>query len=262
MGLRTNSHYSQDFGVVGVAYTSNRNYRVRIDVFRTNGYANLSVDGVSVATNVWFIDSLFGSISGIQLFNSGLATVAFDDFSAWKDNQRIGLTNRPRQIICSNGRWNGDVTVHELGTNVFLNVDDGFQHVGNGSLFTVIELPLADTNSNTLPDAWERQYFGGLVNPLADADGDGFLNRDELQAGTNPTNSASVLRVLSINTASNTVTFPTVFGKRYRLQTSQTIPATNWIESSSIILGTGENMAVPMEFFGSAPRYFRVQMLP
>ena len=52
-----------------------------------------------------------------------------------------------------------------------------------------IYLPAAqDTDGNGLPDWWQLHYFGTLgVDPDADADGDGFTNRDEYLDGTDPT---------------------------------------------------------------------------
>ena len=44
-----------------------------------------------------------------------------------------------------------------------------------------------DSDADGLPDAWEEQYFGSVTqSPGGDADGDGFSNLQELQAGTNP----------------------------------------------------------------------------
>lgn len=51
-----------------------------------------------------------------------------------------------------------------------------------------ITVPMADSDGSTLPDWWERLYFNRLgVDPLADADHDGWNNRQEYLAGTDPT---------------------------------------------------------------------------
>ena len=48
-----------------------------------------------------------------------------------------------------------------------------------------ITVPLsADANRNGIPDAWEALF--GITDPNADADGDGFTNREEYLAGTDP----------------------------------------------------------------------------
>ncbi len=50
--------------------------------------------------------------------------------------------------------------------------------------------------------AWQVKYFGSTTNPAAaasaDPDGDGQNNLAEFLAGTNPTNSASGLRITSV----------------------------------------------------------------
>jgi autotransporter-associated beta strand protein len=48
---------------------------------------------------------------------------------------------------------------------------------------------IPDTENDFLPDAWETQYFNNTttaVSAVDDNDGDGFSNRDEYIAGTNP----------------------------------------------------------------------------
>ncbi len=45
----------------------------------------------------------------------------------------------------------------------------------------------ADTDSDTLPDAWENEFFGNLAqNANGDTDSDGVTNADEFSGGTNP----------------------------------------------------------------------------
>lgn len=76
-------------------------------------------------------------------------------------------------------------------------------------------MPLYDGDSNGLPDAWERMYFGQIrISAAADTDLDGMSNLAEYYAGTNPTNSSSALRLTRIQTAS---------GGGFNLQWSSTI---------------------------------------
>ena len=76
-----------------------------------------------------------------------------------------------------------------------------------------------DTNANGLPDAWEAYY--GVSDPNADPDGDGQTNLQEFLANTNPTNAASVFRMLSTSVNPNghcVLTWSSVGGTRYRVQ--------------------------------------------
>ena len=55
---------------------------------------------------------------------------------------------------------------------------------------------IMDTNRNRLSDIWEKTYNSGALfsisyNPLADADGDGWINKTEAIAGTNPNDATS-----------------------------------------------------------------------
>jgi alpha-tubulin suppressor-like RCC1 family protein len=62
-----------------------------------------------------------------------------------------------------------------------------------------------DTDCDGIPDSWMLQYFGHPTGQASDnsraaddADGDGMSNLQEYPAGTNPINSASVLRITAI----------------------------------------------------------------
>jgi len=74
--------------------------------------------------------------------------------------------------------------------------------------------------------AWQAQYFGDPNNPAAapnaDPDGDGMNNVQEFLAGTDPTNSASALRVMSIVPVNNdlVITWMTAPGKTNALQST------------------------------------------
>jgi len=75
-----------------------------------------------------------------------------------------------------------------------------------------------DTNVNGLPDTWEAAY--SVSDPQSDQDGDGQSAFEEYFANTNPTNSASVLRITSAIRNSNghvTLQWSSVGGTRYRV---------------------------------------------
>ena len=82
---------------------------------------------------------------------------------------------------------------------------------------------MVDTDTNSLPDWWELQYFTHLTGTVtnADADHDGMSNLAEWLAGTNPTNANSCLRLMALpsnNTNTFVVSWPIVAGKYYRLE--------------------------------------------
>jgi len=98
----------------------------------------------------------------------------------------------------------------------------------------------------TSPEKWRFTYFGtadnsGNAADSADPDGDGTTNADEYAAGTNPTDRSSVLRVSDVEVRNNdvVVSFPTVSGKTYRLDRSDTLQDDSWSVVQDNIAGTG-----------------------
>ena len=95
---------------------------------------------------------------------------------------------------------------------------DGMTNSPIGTIAVNVTAP-PDGNANGLPDYWEASY--GITDPSADADHDGQSNLAEYLAGTNPTNAASVLRLLSAACEADgpfTLTWSSVGGTRYRVQ--------------------------------------------
>jgi hypothetical protein len=84
----------------------------------------------------------------------------------------------------------------------------------------------ADTDNDTLPDAWEVS-FGlnpsrgvGADGAAGDPDGDRLSNSMELRAGTNPKDASSRFDLRAISAAGNSVrlTWSAVIGKKYKIQ--------------------------------------------
>jgi hypothetical protein len=97
------------------------------------------------------------------------------------------------------------------------------------------------------PHSWLAQY--GLTNyeadAVADADGDGLLSWQEYIAGTNPTNSASGLWLVSAGTTAQSATivrWPSVSGRFYNLSRT-----TNLLEPFTVPAGAGNMPATPPE---------------
>jgi hypothetical protein len=96
-----------------------------------------------------------------------------------------------------------------------------------------------------IPDAWRVQYFGTLADLDAasntDADHDGVTNRQEFNLGTNPVDSDDHLSVRAGVSADRSVKlrFPTMAGRRYQVEVSNSLTPGSWTTVQSDILGTG-----------------------
>jgi hypothetical protein len=109
---------------------------------------------------------------------------------------------------------------------------------GTLSIGTTILVTNLSTVGDGIPDTWRAQYFpnvdpiGRTTNNLTcascDPDGDGMSNLQEYLAGTDPTNSSSVLRMTAITPAGADVRvyFTSVGAKYYALQRSDSMGGT------------------------------------
>ncbi len=154
------------------------------------------------------------------------------------------------------------------------SVSDGLVTSAAATMNLTIVAP-ADTNANGLPDGWEATY--GVTNPAADADQDGRTNLEEYRSGTNPTNAASVIKILSETHLPNghtTVTWASVGGVRYRVQfrDDTNIPFTDLpqaltVEMEDAPAGQAATQSFTDDFSltGGAPaggqRYFRIRLV-
>ena len=135
--------------------------------------------------------------------------------------------NEPYPIVLINA--SGLMT---LATNVYANtsaVVDGYLLGATGSL-TLPVVPL-DSVGDDIPDWWRAAYFppgnGSTTNHLdcatCDADGTGQDNLSKFLAGLDPTNSASVLQIVSVAKQGTNVlvTWTSVGGHSYVLQSTR-----------------------------------------
>src|ERR1017187_1480707 len=91
----------------------------------------------------------------------------------------------------------------------------------------------APLDVNGLPVAWEKEFFGTTnINANADPDGDGLSNAQEYQAGTNPTDPNSRLRVTAINGntigSTATLTWTSVPSRLYQVEERLDLTAGAW----------------------------------
>ena len=101
-------------------------------------------------------------------------------------------------------------------------------------------LDVFDTDHDGLTNIMETEVYH--TNPtVADSDGDGQNDGQEVIAGTSPTDAASVFALKTVeNLPGDTVklTWSSVQGRTYRVEVSETLAAGQWLEACPAITAT------------------------
>ena len=115
-----------------------------------------------------------------------------------------------------------------------------------------LALTAADMNNNQVPDPWEYHWFNGLVDVSLDPDLDRSTHFQEYVAGTDPTNTSSVLRVLpGTNAGPFRLVWQPSAGRRYRIFRMTSFPSGVWQEQHvSHVAGASPSV---MEWVDPAP---------
>ncbi len=129
----------------------------------------------------------------------------------------------------------------------------------------VLKLGGADTDGDGMDDDWEVAYFGSLSRDgSGDFDGDGATDLQEFLAGTDPTNSDSVFRVLTVTPLGGDSTRVLWTGnptRNYRVEYKDNVTATSWVALDGTVSWT-DSTASLMDSGASPNRYYRVVRLP
>ncbi len=116
---------------------------------------------------------------------------------------------------------------------------------------------------------WRLTYFGTIESDensadTADPDGDGWTNAQEFITGTDPTNAASTLKIsqLQVSGSNILVSFPSVLGKTYRIERSDTLAAGSWTTLQANIAGTGGTVQITDTSGALQPKRFYRLVVP
>jgi len=118
------------------------------------------------------------------------------------------------------------------------------------------------SNTNGVPDAWARFYFGtNVVDFSSDSDTDGVVNVDEYIAGTNPTNQNDCLGISGITLSGTNMqfTWSSTQIRNYKIEMKTNLTDAVWIDSGlgTILADSSSNTvrSIPTETQG----FFRVK---
>lgn len=240
----TNGAVIGEFYCSGYIYSANCGW---ISLGSSNGPAN-GYSYSNLSSNDWGVNNAGGG----QLFGMAYgANIGWITFEQTYGQSRVDLAtgNLSGYAYSANCGWIGlSNSVAVLQTD---SISPGPQD-GNG-----------------LPVAWELENFGGTnINANADPDGDGMSNAQEYQAGTNPNDRNSSLRItaLSANTVGSTatLTWTSVPSRLYQVQERLDLTTGAW--STNLTLGVvvpdpGSTTARSLTEGAVAKRFFRVQAI-
>jgi len=142
---------------------------------------------------------------------------------------------------------------------------------GNARIFNAsvdmgaYEFFYTDSDNDLMPDYWEEIYgFDISVDDSAeDQDGDSFTNLQEYLLGTNPTNSTDAFRadeVVALGNGTFQLTWTSVSGKEYSIQTSTNL--TEWADVVGSFIATSDTTTTSVNIDpDSTKAFFRVVLV-
>lgn len=117
-----------------------------------------------------------------------------------------------------------------------------------------------DADGDGMEDAWEIAFFGNTSRTgSGDFDGDGMTDLQEFLAGTNPTLSASSLRLTIVRSAPDVLRFSAVSNKTYTVEYKTNLNSVAWTFLQSVPAGTNRNAQVTNSAPGIGNRFYRVR---
>jgi hypothetical protein len=126
----------------------------------------------------------------------------------------------------------------------------------------LLRLSEPDSDNDGMDDDWEVAFFGDLSRNVAgDLDADGHTDLQEFLAGTDPTNDASILRVLTLTRlqgGAKTILWSAVPGRVYRVQYKNSLSQSSWIELPPLVTATTSTASTTDNNITPANRFYRV----
>jgi hypothetical protein len=134
----------------------------------------------------------------------------------------------------------------------------------------VVTLGGLDSDKDGMDDDWELAHFGTLSRDgTGDFDKDGASDLEEYRAGTNPAESASLLRMVQINTVgegepvvrTTALQWTAIPGRTYRVQTKMRWEEA-WTDLPGDVVAGGLMASKVATAADHQARFYRVQLTP
>jgi hypothetical protein len=119
----------------------------------------------------------------------------------------------------------------------------------------------ADSDGDGMPDDWETLYSFNINNPadaLQDADGDLMTNLQEYNAGTNPRDPLSYLRLRLIRSGGSSLTFNAVADRTYTIEYRDTLSPGSWQVLQNVPAGPTREVQLN-DAAGGSTRFYRLR---
>lgn len=158
-----------------------------------------------------------------------------------------------------------------VGTDAFTYACSSAFRDSNLATGTVVVVARLSTGDG-IPDWWRQYYFGGdgkTTNAescaTADPDGDGMNNKTEYQAGNNPLDGRSAIRVLSLDRTGQAanIQFTTELGQSFFLERTTDLISGTWTNVSSNVWGRIDSSTVTeVGSNKNGKAFYRIRVLP
>jgi hypothetical protein len=119
----------------------------------------------------------------------------------------------------------------------------------------------ADSDGDGMPDDWETLYnfnVNSSADALQDADGDLMTNLQEYNAGTNPRDPLSYLRLRLIRSGGSSLTFNAVANRTYTIEYRDTLSPGAWQVLQSVPAGPNREVQLN-DAAGGNTRFYRLR---
>lgn len=148
------------------------------------------------------------------------------------------------------------------GPDVFDGVVTGTTRSASGSYGQTLRCSIAAINNAGIQGSFSATSSGTiLLDPALDYDGDGMSSGDEIVAGTDPTDGASALRILSVAADGQTLAWSSVPGKNYQVLATPDLAA-GFGPLSSVLPSGGATTSYTNPAPGAASQFYRVAVIP